>query len=152
MPNVQHSSLTGTDLHEPKGVAAATNNSVYVANGSGSGSWQRRQHILLTYLEDVSAVETIYVPIPYAGNIIKVQTILEASIGSADSTVTIRNSSGSTMGTITVAYSGSAAGDMTYVEPSSDNTTTDNDYITVSSDGASTNSAKLRVAIVLERT
>ena len=152
MPNVQHSSLTGTDLHEPKGVAAATNNSVYVANGSGSGSWQRRQHIFLAYLEDVSAVETIYVPIPYAGNIIKVQTILEASIGSADSTVTIRNSSGSTMGTITVAHSGSAAGDMVYVEPSSDNTMTDNDYITVSSDGASTNSAKLRVAIVLERT
>ena len=91
-------------------------------------------------------------PIPFAGNIIKVQSILEASIGSANSTVTIKNSSGTSMGTITVAYSGSAAGDMDYVEPSTDNATVDNDYITIQSDGASTNTAKLRLAIVLERT
>lgn len=39
MANVAHKNLTGTDLHEPKGVAAASANTVYVANGSGSGSW-----------------------------------------------------------------------------------------------------------------
>jgi hypothetical protein len=37
MANVAHSSLTGSDLHEPKGVAAAAANKVYVTNGSGSG-------------------------------------------------------------------------------------------------------------------
>ena len=36
---VQHSALTGAELHEPKGAAAATANTVYVANGSGSGAW-----------------------------------------------------------------------------------------------------------------
>ena len=35
----QHSELTGTDLHEPKGVASATSGQVYVADGEGSGSW-----------------------------------------------------------------------------------------------------------------
>ena len=34
-----HSSLTGSQLHEPKGVAAAAGGTVYVADGAGSGSW-----------------------------------------------------------------------------------------------------------------
>jgi hypothetical protein len=36
---VEHSTLTGSTLHEPKGVDAAIANRVYVSNGSGSGSW-----------------------------------------------------------------------------------------------------------------
>lgn len=35
----EHNTLTGADLHEPKGVAAATSGQIYVANGSGSGTW-----------------------------------------------------------------------------------------------------------------
>jgi len=41
MANVEHSVLTGSDLHESKGVAAAANNRVYVTNGAGSGSFQQ---------------------------------------------------------------------------------------------------------------
>tara|TARA_R110000772_G_scaffold30437_2_gene75469 strand:- start:1021 stop:1599 length:579 start_codon:yes stop_codon:yes gene_type:complete len=40
MANVEHSILTGSALHEPKGAAAAGSGQVYVANGSGSGVWQ----------------------------------------------------------------------------------------------------------------
>jgi len=40
MANVEHSVLTGGALHEPKGVAAASSGQTYVANGSGSGTWQ----------------------------------------------------------------------------------------------------------------
>lgn len=39
MANVSHASLTGSQLHEPKGVTSAALGTVYVANGSGSGSW-----------------------------------------------------------------------------------------------------------------
>lgn len=39
MATVQHSTLTTGDLHEPKGVAAADPNSVYIADGAGSGDW-----------------------------------------------------------------------------------------------------------------
>jgi len=35
-----HANLTGANLHEPKGVATATAQHVYIANGSGSGNWQ----------------------------------------------------------------------------------------------------------------
>lgn len=41
MANVEHSVLTGSDLHESKGVAAAANNRVFVTNGAGSGSFQQ---------------------------------------------------------------------------------------------------------------
>lgn len=38
---VQHVALTEPNLHESKGVATATSNTVYVANGAGSGSWKK---------------------------------------------------------------------------------------------------------------
>lgn len=41
MTTVEHSTLTGSSLHEPKGVAAAAANKVYVSNGSGSGTWEQ---------------------------------------------------------------------------------------------------------------
>lgn len=40
MAQVEHSTLTSADLHEPKGVATADVNTVYMADGGGSGSWQ----------------------------------------------------------------------------------------------------------------
>lgn len=39
MVNVAHATLTGAELHEPKGVSTAALGTVYVANGAGSGSW-----------------------------------------------------------------------------------------------------------------
>jgi len=40
MATKAHKLLTGTDLHEPKGVATAIAGQVYVSDGAGSGSWQ----------------------------------------------------------------------------------------------------------------
>ena len=40
MANVEHSALTGSALHEPKGTSSAASGEVYVATGSGSGIWQ----------------------------------------------------------------------------------------------------------------
>lgn len=156
MANVNHSTLTDPYLHEPKGVAAAASGDVYVADGAGSGSWTAKQTLielsLEGYLEDVSAVEKVYVPIPFAGTVVKVLTVLEASISSSNSTVTVKNAAGSSMGTLTITASGSAAGDIDVLTPVSNNTVTANSFITVESDGASTNTAKLRFVVVLDRT
>lgn len=40
MATKPHKSLTGSDLHEPKGIELAAPGQVYVSNGAGSGSWQ----------------------------------------------------------------------------------------------------------------
>lgn len=37
--STSHASLTGAELHEPKGIESATVKEVYVADGAGSGSW-----------------------------------------------------------------------------------------------------------------
>lgn len=37
---IQHADLPDSQLHEPKGVVAASEGDVYVANGSGSGVWK----------------------------------------------------------------------------------------------------------------
>ena len=39
MANIAHASLTGAELHEPKGADSAVLGEVYVADGAGSGSW-----------------------------------------------------------------------------------------------------------------
>lgn len=39
-----HATLPDSQLHEPKGVASATAGKVYVADGSGSGTWQVLTH------------------------------------------------------------------------------------------------------------
>jgi len=37
---IQHNLITDPDIHEPKGAASASAGKVYVADGTGSGSWQ----------------------------------------------------------------------------------------------------------------
>ena len=156
MANVNHSSLTDPYLHEPKGVASAASGEVYVANGAGSGAWTAKETLielsLEGYLENVSAVEKVYVPIPFAGTVVKILTVLEAVISSSNSTVTVKNAAGSSMGTLTITASGSAAGDVDTLVPVSNNTVTADSFITIESDGASTNTAKLRFVVVLDRT
>lgn len=36
---VEHKDILDPNIHEPKGVSTASSNQIYVANGSGSGSW-----------------------------------------------------------------------------------------------------------------
>ena len=156
MANVNHSTLTDPYLHEPKGAASASSGDVYVANGAGSGAWTAKETLielsLEGYLENVSAVEKVYVPIPFAGTVVKILTVLEAVISAANSTVTVKNAAGSSMGTLTITASGSAAGDVDTLVPASNNTVTADSFITIESDGASTNTAKLRFVVVLDRT
>lgn len=156
MANVNHSTLTDPYLHEPKGAASASSGDVYVANGAGSGAWTAKETLielsLEGYLENVSAVEKVYVPIPFAGTVVKILTVLEAVISSSNSTVTVKNAAGSSMGTLTITASGSAAGDVDTLVPVSNNTVTADSFITIESDGASTNTAKLRFVVVLDRT
>ena len=204
MATVLHSSLTTSELHEPKGVSTATSGQVYVANGSGggtwttqtpasfggigtgailvadgsdgftsttswpnptgvaanyvytsdglnSGSWVGREENFSTSFEDVSSASTVYVPIPFAGTVKKITTVLEAAVTASDSILTVSNSAAASMGTITVAHTGSASGDVDTLVPASNNVLTDGDFITIASDGASNGPAKLWVTVTVER-
>jgi hypothetical protein len=50
MANVNHSTLTDPYLHEPKGIATAGTGQVYVANGTGSGTWVENHRFIGAYI------------------------------------------------------------------------------------------------------
>ena len=68
-----HASLTGAQLHEPKGVAAATIGEVYIADGAGSGAWDILTHTSapsgsvighsITTLSTASTISSTYFPV-----------------------------------------------------------------------------------------
>jgi hypothetical protein len=47
---IQHKDIPNSELHEPKGVSSALINTVYVATGSGSGTWAKIGPAQFTYL------------------------------------------------------------------------------------------------------
>lgn len=83
MANVQHSSLSDPNLHEPKGVSTAAANTVYLANGSGSGTWTPvnrtpgtgwGQYTNATYVgTNALAISTTEVLVPFDTNAIVTQ-------------------------------------------------------------------------------
>lgn len=143
MANVNHSALTDPYLHEPKGAAAASSGDVYVANGSGSGAWTSRRSMITAHFEDISSSSDIYLPMPYAGTISKIQTVASGAVSGGDVVFTFSDSSGNSMGTITVTSSGSAAGDVDTLTPTSNNTVTASDYIKVNCDGGASSHTEL---------
>jgi len=70
MANVNHSTLTGSYLHEPKGVASSVSGTFYIADVSGSGALTNPQPvvplILTGFIYYISTASTIYFGIPYA--------------------------------------------------------------------------------------
>ena len=54
---IAHKNLTDPQLHEPKGISGASANTVYIANGTGSGVWGALPFTALSYVPPtVSAV------------------------------------------------------------------------------------------------
>ena len=161
-----HSSLTGSDLHELKGASSASADTVPVANGSGSHVWEKitsdsidttsifntNKYNLTVRIADISTAETIYVPIPVASTLVKVWSALSATIATADSVVTFSNHAGASMGDLTIAFTGSAAKDVDSLTPSTNNTFTAGQVLTIANDGGATNTAPVILVIQLTQT
>lgn len=152
-----HASLTGSNLHEPKGVASASANTVYVANGSGSGTWQTltsssintssilnvNKYKFAVQMDDISTADFILVPVPSAATLTKCTVIINNAITSADSVLTFTNSTGPvSLGTLTIANSGSAEGTRFTFTPSSNNAFTAGAYLKIANDGGSSTTCK----------
>lgn len=73
MADIQHSVLTGSEIHEPKGVDAANAEEVYVADGAGSGAWTKVfQYATIETIETdavtVSGIGTTPITFPFTSN------------------------------------------------------------------------------------
>lgn len=151
----EHNTVTDPEIHEPKGASSANSGETYVSDGAGSGSWTNLVSIVPLLMSgsmaDVSTANTVYVPISYSGAITKFTSVIEgAPSGGSASTITIKNSVGTTIASVSVPTT-SVAGDIFSVNMGTGNSVNANDYITVESDGATTTAASLKFSIVLER-
>ena len=175
MADIQHSAISDPNIHEPKGASTASANTVYVANGSGSGSWQvlnagnsideasldtavqasiddntigiTSRVFFTAVIEDVSTAGQVYIAFPKSATIVAATTVLGGAITTGDAAITFKNAAGATMGSITVANAGSAEGDVDSATFSSNNTVTDNGRIEIETDGGSANAVPLFVTV-----
>ncbi len=101
-------------------------------------------------LDDVSTASSAYVASPVAGLVTGMRTVLHSAITGADAVV-IGKINGVNMGSssLTVAFSGSAAGDRDASTPNSSNTVAIGDALEVNSDGASSTAAKLTCTFLI---
>ena len=143
MANVQHKNLTTTELHEPKSADSAAANTVYVFNGSGSGTAQNiapsqiatsvknvNLHTLNYDFEDISTAASKWLVVPFAGDVQKIWSVLHGAISSVNCGFTFEiGGTAITNSAITISYSGIAGA----------NTFTAGLPIEIISDGASTN-------------
>lgn len=103
MANVQHSTLSDPNLHEPKGVSTAAANGVYLSNGSGSGTWTPvnrtpgtgwGQYSNATYVgTNALAISTTEVLIPFDTNV----TVTQLPISLTGATSALMNLSTETL-------------------------------------------------------
>lgn len=158
-----HADLTGADLHEPKGVATANANEVYVANGTGSGAWQKitsasldtvslKQRFLTAVLPDVSTPSSVLISLPAAGKVVGISYVLGGAITVANSNISVTRGSGASLGAATlIPYSSSAEGDQFTFTPSGNNNfASPPSYIKIESDGGSTTAAPLYITVTFE--
>jgi hypothetical protein len=82
-------------------------------------------YVLTLDIADGSAEAVYYLVCPHAGTISKIWTVIDAAVSSADITITAAiGATGVTGGVVTIATSGSAAGDIDSATPSAANTVT----------------------------
>lgn len=107
-----------------------------------------------TILTDISTAGSAWVACPVAGIIKKVQTIIDGAIATADAALTMEVNGTAVDGlAITVANSGSAAGDVDTDTPTSGNATAvvaAGDKLEIITDGASTNTVRVVVLIHIQ--
>ena len=161
MPNIEHRTLTGADLHEPKGCATAASGAVYTATGAGSGNWQSpttgvnnaNKITLNAQIPNLSAAGSVFVVSPIAGIITNVDIVMFGAIITAADTVSLKiNGVAVTGSTVNIPVVSSGAGVVNSSTPSGANTVTAHGSIEVVNAGTSTNAIVATVTLTLNVT
>jgi hypothetical protein len=125
-------------------VTATSSSAVTVAKAVGD------LVVLNAQIVDISTADQVYVVSPVAGDIVAIYSVIEAAIGTADADLTAKiGGVAVTGGLITVATSGSAAGDVDSCTPTAANTVAAGGAIEVETDGASSNTVLVNLTIVI---
>jgi hypothetical protein len=146
-----HSSLTGADIHEPKGADTASVDTVYVSDGGGSGTWEKltadsldetsvknvnKFQLLYTYT-DIGTAKSIYIPIPQDCTLDAATAISQTTPTTSSTILTFRNNGASVIGTVTITTA-TAPASFALTTPV-DNTFTAGTYLSIETDGGAAN-------------
>lgn len=111
------------------------------------------QFLLTENIVDISTAGSYWVVSPYAGTIESIHTVINGAITTVDAGITFEiGGVAVTDSAITIAYSGSAAGDVDSSTPTAARTVTAGQAIEIVLDGASTNTVRAVVVITMQRT
>lgn len=127
-----HSTLSGADLHEPKGIESASANTVYKANGAGSGTWGKvgtssldtaqifnTNKFYISYpIALISSATDFYIPIGPKSQVTNASVAVGNTFTTTDLTLTVY-ANGSSVGNVVLAASGSASGSRASFTPTS---------------------------------
>ena len=109
-------------------------------------------YFLTAEIEDVSTASSTFVTVPDGGKIIKIFSALQGAISGGDAALSFEiGGTAVTNGGITIANSGSAAGDVDSAEPTAANSINEGEAIEMITDGGSTGTAKAVITFVIRR-
>lgn len=102
-------------------------------------------------IDNISTAGQVYLPVPemFDGNVVQLIATLDGTISVANATLTVKNSDGTTIGTLVVAHSGSAAGKTFTVNLNG--LCRANEAIEIETNGGSTTTRKCYVTAVIKR-
>lgn len=156
-----HKNLTGADLHEPKGVASATSGQVYIANGSGSGVWTDKNSDILNAnyftiqgtMPDIGSAGapsgSVYFYVPQKSELVSFTSILTAAITTTNAILSVYINGVLFTDTLTVGFSGSAAGQKDTKTVVTANTINAGSLVEIRSDGGPANSVAAFISLFL---
>ena len=109
-------------------------------------------YFLTAEIEDISTASSTFVAVPDGGKIVKIITALQGAISGANAAITFEiGGTAVTGGAITVAHSGSAAGDVDTAEPTAANRVEEGEAIEIITDGGSSTACECIVTFVIRR-
>lgn len=157
--STEHRNLTGAALHEPKGVDTADSGTVYIANGTGSGSWINKNadnlvfnsFVLQDTMADIGTVgDSVFFYIPYQCDIQRLSATVYGAMTVANSILSIYVNGVARPETLTCTYTGSAAGSSYSQTTFAAHTITAGSVIEIRTDGGSTAAVKAAISLVLK--
>ena len=134
------------------GGATVDESTLAMTDLTASAAELNEQVLTMDVLTDATTGD-FYIIAPHAGTIDKIYTVIDAAITDADITVTASIAGAAvTGGAVTIAYSGSAAGNIDIASPSAANTITAGAAIKlVVAGGATDGGDRVHIAIVITR-
>jgi len=166
MADIQHKDILNADTHEPKHITDAVIGDAgkvitpsSVVNGVSVLRYLVESEIedvvdaITVEMDDISTASSAWIVAPFSGTITRIYSVIDGAIALANANIsTYINGVAVTAGNLTIAFAGSAAGDVDSATPVGNNNIVQGQAFEIRTDGGSTNAVKAQFTIIIQRT